>query len=266
MSDTPINHEHETRSTTQVIVHADAELLANAVAARLIVRIVDAQNARGFASIVLTGGGIGTKTLEAVAQSPARDAINWRALHVWWGDERFVPRDSEDRNERQARRALLDLVPLDPSTVHPMPSSDGPDHDASSAAARYARELVSHTRAGRLYPHFDVLMLGVGPDGHVASIFPEAPAAYDEASVAAVHGAPKPPATRITLTFPTIRSADEVWLLAAGQSKAAAVGMALSGAGPTQIPASGAVGGVRTLWLLDQPAAAHVPAVLRTPF
>ncbi len=248
--------------TAEVVIHATPDLLAEAVAARLITRIVDAQAARGSASVVLTGGGMGGAVLRAVASSPARDAVDWDQLEVWWGDERFLPAGDPERNETQARAALLDSVPLDPARVHPMPPSDGPDGDDPEAAAdRYAATLAAAARPedhGPV-PRFDVLMLGVGPDGHVASLFPEHPGLYDERPVIAVHGAPKPPPTRLSLTFPSIRAASEVWLVVAGGDKAAAVRMALGGAGERQVPAAGAYGRQRTLWLLDRAAASQLP-------
>jgi 6-phosphogluconolactonase len=136
-----------------------------------------------------------------------------------------------------------------------MAPSDGPDgDDAKAGAARYAAELAA-AGEGRL-PRFDVLMLGVGEDGHVASIFPGHPVGQATGSTAAVHDSPKPPPTRITLTMPTIRSADEVWLVAAGPDKAEAVGRAIEGA---DLPAGAATGSRRTLWLLDRAAAANLP-------
>ncbi len=248
--------------TAEVVIHATPELLADAVAARLITRVVDAQAARGMASVVLTGGGMGSAVLSAVAGSPARDAVDWDQLDVWWGDERFLPSGHADRNETQARAALLDNVPVDPGRVHPMPPSDSPDgDDPEAAAARYAATLAAATRPedhGPV-PRFDVLMLGMGPDGHVASLFPGQPGLYDERPVVAVHGAPKPPPTRISLTFPSIRAATEVWLVVAGADKAPAARMALGGAGERQVPAAGAYGRQRTLWLLDRAAASQLP-------
>jgi 6-phosphogluconolactonase len=252
-----------------VVVHRDPALLAKAVAARLVVRLVDCQSARGEASVVLTGGGLGTAVLEELRDNPARDAVDWRRLDVWWGDERFLPEGHPDRNETQARAALLDAVPVDPRRVHPMPAAGGPDgDDVEGAADRYAALLREATRPedhGDV-PTFDVLLLGVGPDGHVASIFPESPAAYDERPVVGVRGAPKPPPTRVTLTFGAVNSAAEVWLIAAGAEKAPIIGMALSGAGRVQVPAAGVAGRRRTLWLLDRAAAAGVPAELRNPW
>lgn len=252
-------------STPTVLVHRDPQELAAAVAARLLTRLVDVQSARGEASVVLTGGGIARLTLQAVAESPARGAVDWRRLDVWWGDERFLPSGDPERNETLAREALLDAVPLDPARVHPMPPSDGPDgDDPEAAAARYAEELA---RAARPEDHgpapaFDVCLLGVGPDGHIASLFPEMPALYDDRPVVAVRGAPKPPPTRISLTLPVIQGSREVWAVVAGEDKAKVVTMALSGAGPTQVPAAAASGRDRTLWLLDRAAAGTLPARL----
>jgi 6-phosphogluconolactonase len=246
-------------SETSVVVHANPELLAQAVAARLLVRLVDAQAERGVADLVLTGGRIAAAVYRAVAGSPARDAVDWSRVELWWGDERFLPAGHEERNETQARAALLDRLPLDPDRVHP----DGEDPEA--AAARYGRVLAAAARPGsERLPHLDVLLLGVGEEGHVASIFPEHPAAYETRTVAAVRGSPKPPSVRITLTLPAINTAEEVWLIATGADKAGAVGLALSGAGPVQVPAAGVGGVARTLWLLDRAAATEVAPRLRS--
>ena len=254
-------------SVPEVLVHRDAGLLAQAVAARLVTRVVDAQAARGSASVVLTGGGVGIAVLAALAASPARDAVDWRALDLWYGDERFLPDGDPERNHTQARAALLDLVPVDPRRVHPMPASDGPDGDDPEAAAeRYAGALAAAAQPGDHggMPRLDVLMLGVGPDGHVASLFPEQPAVYEATrTVVGVRGAPKPPPVRVSLTFPAIRTAAEVWLVAAGEPKAKALHLALSGAGAVQIPAAGARGVQRTLVLLDEAAASALPPQLR---
>ncbi|HEY5833376.1 6-phosphogluconolactonase [Streptomyces sp.] len=253
-------------STPQVVVHRDKELMARAAAARLITKIVDAQAARGTADVVLTGGRNGNALLAALAESPARDAVDWARLDLWWGDERFLPEGDPERNITQAREALLDAVPVDPARVHAMPASGGEyGSDADAAAAAYAAELAA--AAGPedhgAVPSFDVLMLGVGPDTHVASLFPEHPGVRETArTVVGVHGAPKPPPTRVSLTLPAIRAAREVWLLAAGEDKAGAVAVALSAPGELQAPASGAYGRARTLWLLDRAAAAKLPPQL----
>ncbi|TDC72914.1 6-phosphogluconolactonase [Streptomyces hainanensis] len=246
-------------ATPRLVVHRDKELMAQATAARLITEVVDAQAARGSASVVLTGGRNGNGVLAALAGSPARDAVDWERVDLWWGDERFLPDGDPDRNVTQARRALLDELPLDPARVHAMPASDGRHgDDVDAAATSYAAELA--VAAGP----FDVLMLGVGPDTHVASLFPGLPAVREEKrTVVAVREAPKPPPTRITLTLPAIRTARQVWLLAAGEDKAKAAATALAGdAEPVDAPAAGAHGTARTLWLLDRAAASALPPEL----
>jgi 6-phosphogluconolactonase len=239
-------------SETVAVVVADADILAAAVAARLVVKIIDAQATRGRAHVVLTGGRIAAKVLSSVKDLPAVAAVDWSRVDLWWGDERFLPEGDKERNATQAREALLDALTIDPARIHEMPPSDGPDgDDAEAAAGRYARELAAAAEGAEL-PHFDVLMLGVGEDGHVASIFPGHPVGQATGATAAVHDSPKPPPTRITLTMPAIRSAEEVWLIASGEGKAEAVGAARAG---KDLPAASAVGAAKTVWLLDRAAA-----------
>lgn len=251
-------------SSPTVVVVADPQVLAAAVAARLLTRLVDAQALRGSASVVLTGGGVGIAALDAVRHSGARPAVDWRRVDVWWGDERFVPAEDPERNERQAREALLDALDLDPARVHPMGALGGPDgQDADAAAERYADELRRAAPPDHEVPPFDVLLLGMGAEGHTASIFPESPAAYDDRLVVGVHGCPKPPPTRISLGFSALGAAREVWMVVAGAAKAPMVSMALGGAGRVRVPAAGVSGRAGTLWLLDEAAAAELPRDLR---
>ena len=247
-------------SAPEVFVYAGGDLLASAAAARTVTRLADAIAAEGRAHLVLTGGGIGTKVLAAIAAAPARDAVDWRRVDVWWGDERFEPAGDPERNETGARSALLDHIDLDPARVHVMAGPDGPDGDNEDAAAiRYAAELRAAAPAGADVPAFDVLMLGIGPEGHVASIFPGSLAAQATGSVVAVRNSPKPPPTRISFTFSAIQAAREVWILASGAEKADAVAEALSGVSQDKLPAAGARGRDRTLFLLDEAAAAKLP-------
>lgn len=235
--------------TARVVVHATPDLLAAATAARLVTKLVDIQSTGRIPAVALTGGGVGTKVLAQLNQSTARDALDWSRVDIFWGDERFVPSTDPDRNELQASTALLDHVPVDPSRVHAMAASDGAfGADVDAAAAAYGG-IVS----GR--DGLDLVMLGMGDEGHVASVFPESPAVYDTRAVVAVRDCPKPPPTRISLTLPTIRRAAEVWIITAAASKADAVARALGGAGEATIPAAGATGHSRTLWLLDRASA-----------
>jgi 6-phosphogluconolactonase len=248
--------------TPDVVIEPDADQLARSVASALVARLAAAQAVHGTASVVLTGGGIGIAVLRRVAElaaEPEHAVVDWTAVDVWWGDERFVPVDNPDRNELGAREALLDRVVLDPERVHPMPSSDAGFDEPEDAAAWYADELAAAAEDGAELPRFDVLLLGMGPEGHVASIFPESPAAHDERPVVVVRDCPKPPPTRVSLGFPAITSAEEVWLLVSGEGKADAVARALTGADPLQVPAAGARGRRATRWLLDAAAASRLP-------
>ncbi|GIJ47419.1 6-phosphogluconolactonase [Virgisporangium aliadipatigenens] len=230
------------------VIYESAELLAATAAARLAVTLADAQAVRGTASVVLTGGGIAAKLYSALRDAPYRDAVDWSRVDFWWGDERFLPTGDPERNETQARAALLDALPVPPENIHAMPATDGPDGgDPDAAAARYAAALAGP---------FDVVLLGVGEDGHVASLFPGHPEVdITDLTVSAVRDSPKPPPTRITLTLPVLTSAREVWLVAAGAGKAEAVASALSD-GP--VPAARVRGAERTLWLLDAAAASRL--------
>ena len=159
-----------------------------------------------------------------------------------------------DRNAKQALDLLAKPLMLNADRVHEMPASDG-GLDLDQAAEAYARELGDVI--------FDICLLGMGPDGHVASIFPEHPSSYAEGEVIPVRASPKPPPERISLTLPVINRSREVWFVVSGSDKAAAAKMALLGAGPVQVPAAGVSGTERTLWLLDRDAAAELPADLQ---
>ena len=246
--------------TPEVVIHGNADMLAATTAARLVTRLVDIQSTGRIPAVALTGGGVGTSVLSHITASPARDAVDWSRVEILWGDERFVPAADPDRNELQAREALLDHVPVNPARVHPMAASDGAFGDDVEAAASAYADIID-AREG-----LDVIMLGMGDEGHVASIFPESPAVYDTRPVVAVRNCPKPPPTRVSLTLPTIRLATEVWVITAAAGKAGAVAMALGGAGEVAVPAAGAVGRARTLWLLDRQSASRLPpGISRSP-
>jgi 6-phosphogluconolactonase len=250
------------RPVPDVVVAPDAEHLARAAAEAMVARLAAAQAVHGSASVVLTGGGVGIAVLEhvaALAEEPVRETIDWERVDVWWGDERFVPADSDERNEKQAREALLGRVGVPEHRIHAMPASDGEFGTPEDAAAWYAGELAAAAADGGAVPRLDLLLLGMGPEGHVASIFPRSPAVGDERTVVAVRDCPKPPPTRVSLGFSAINSAEEVWLLVSGGAKAPAVAQALAGAARAELPAAGVHGTRATRWLLDTAAAADLP-------
>jgi len=247
------------RPAPDVVVEPDAEHLARAAAEALVARLAAAQAVHGSAAVVLTGGGMGIAVLEqvaALAAEPVRETVDWTAVDVWWGDERFVPAADDDRNEKAARAALLDVVGVPAERVHAMPPSDGDFAEPEDAAAWYADQLAAAAPGGAAVPRLDLLLLGMGPEGHVASIFPDSPAVEDARTVVAVRDCPKPPPTRISLGFAAINAAEEVWLLVSGEAKAPAVAQALAGADPADLPAAGVHGTRATRWLLDRAAAA----------
>jgi 6-phosphogluconolactonase len=250
------------RPAPDVVVEPDAARLARAAAEALVARLAAAQAVHGSAAVVLTGGGMGIAVLEqvaALAAEPVRETVDWTAVDVWWGDERFVPAADDDRNEKAARAALLDVVGVPAERVHAMPPSDGDFAEPEDAAAWYADQLAAAAPDGAAVPRLDLLLLGMGPEGHVASIFPDSPAIEDARTVVAVRDCPKPPPTRVSLGFPAINAAEEVWLLVSGEAKAPAVAQALSGADPAELPAAGVHGTRATRWLLDRAAATDIP-------
>ncbi|WP_179473389.1 6-phosphogluconolactonase [Mycolicibacterium vinylchloridicum] len=235
---------------TRIIeTYPDTEALVSAVGDRLVEAITSAIAARGQAFIVLTGGGTGIGLLKHVGAHGA--AIDWSKVHIFWGDDRFVPADDAERNDKQAREALLDHIDIPAANVHPMAASDGEFGDDIDAAARAYEEVLP--------PAFDVHLLGMGGEGHINSLFPHTPAVAETTRlVVAVEDSPKPPPRRITLTLPAVTRSREVWLVVSGAAKADAVAEAIGGASADDVPAAGAVGRQATVWLLDTEAASKL--------
>ncbi|WP_430646413.1 6-phosphogluconolactonase [Agromyces sp. GXS1127] len=246
----------------RVLVHPDKDTLAGAVAARFVTKVLDLLDVQETIHVVLTGGSMGAAVLEAVRESPAQKSVDWQRVHFWWGDERWVPAGHEDRNDRQSREALLDALGLPEEHVHPFPASDS-GLSLDEAAHAYAAELAAHGAEGLPHPVFDIVFLGVGPDGHVASLFPHRSGIQVvDRPVIPVRESPKPPPERLSLTRPVINAAQRVWLVLAGADKASALGLALAGASRDEVPVAGIKGRRRTVFFVDQDAAAEVPDAL----
>ena len=210
----------------------------------------DVVSQRGRCSLVLSGGSTPRPALERLA-TVYRDRVPWDRVHLFWGDERFVPHDDPRSNARMAREALIEHVPCPPANVHPIPTGL-PSADA--AALRYEDTLREHCPSG--HPAFDLVLLGLGDDAHTASIFPGS-LALDEPSrwVIAV-AAPVEPSLRITLTMRTLTAASRLFVLVSGAAKAAALSHALDPASvPAQYPAAALQSaGDRVTWFTEREA------------
>lgn len=239
--------------STDVEIFPDSDALVAAAGQRLVDTIAAAVAARGQALIVLTGGGNGIGLLRYLATQ----SVDWSKVQLFWGDDRYVPEDDDERNEKQTREALLDHISIPSGQVHPMAASDGEfGDDIDAAALAYEQLLAANAEPGEPAPNFDVHLLGMGPEGHINSLFPDAPAVRETTRmVVAVQDSPKPPPQRITLTLPAIQRSREVWLMVSGAGKADAVAAAVGGADPVDCPAAGAIGRETTRWLLDADAA-----------
>jgi len=250
----------------EVVVRNSAAELAGDAADRFITALSEAQARRPRAAVALTAGSIMEQVWGALAASARSGEVDWARVDVFWGDERFVPADSDDRNDRPAEKALFGAAPFDAARRHSMPAAGGEyGEDLDAAAAGYAATLreARCTDDDGAVPSFDVVLLGVGPDGHCCSLFPDHPSASDESGpVIAVRESPKPPPLRLSFSFDALNTAEEIWVIASGTGKADAVAAALApDADRRHVPVSGADARRRTLWLLDADAAAELPTV-----
>lgn len=241
-----------------VVVEQDPAAVAVRVADRFLTRVIARTKNGRIAHIALTGGSMGGAVLRAVREHPRAAEIDWSLVHFWWGDERFVAADDADRNARQSREALIDHIDIPAENVHEAASTDD-GISLDEAAAAYAAELARFGGEEHPWPAFAVCFLGVGPDGHIASLFPDRSEVTEtEAAVLPVRDSPKPPPERITLTRPVINASKRVWMVLTGAEKASALGLALAGASYTNVPAAGAKGRKRTIFFVDEAAASEV--------
>lgn len=240
-------------SDARVEVHESAQDLATAVAGELLSRIADLQAAGDVPQIALTGGTIADAIHREVARLADDSGVDWGAVVFWWGDERYVAPDSPDRNALQARQAFLDAIGVPAHNIHEFPATDS-GLSVDEAAGSF-EQVVRQSGAGA----FDILMLGIGPDGHVASLFPGFPQLDDVDHIAVgVTGSPKPPPDRLTFTVPALNNSHSVWFVASGEGKAAAVASALGGADLHETPAAGVSGSEETIWFLDRESASSL--------
>ena len=249
----------------RVVVEDTPAALAISVAERFLTRVRARTRNGRIAHVALTGGSMGAAVLRETAANPRAAKIDWSLVHFWWGDERFVPRDDADRNARQSRQALLDHIPVPEENIHEVAASDS-GVTLDEAAAAYAAELARFATDDHPWPSFAVCFLGVGPDGHIASLFPDREeVTVTDAAALPVRDSPKPPSERVTLTRPVLNSSKRVWLVLTGADKASALGLALAGASYASVPAAGAKGRKRTVFFVDESAASEVSPDLIDP-
>jgi 6-phosphogluconolactonase len=240
---------------SQVVRLPSVDAVAQRVAADVLALLREAQAAGRDPHAVLTGGSV-SRTVHA-AMAAADESPDWGRVDFWWGDERYVAGDDEERNAGQAWEDLLARVPVAPERVHAMPAADDHYLDVEAAAWAHAEELsaaMQHSTA----PWFDVLMLGIGPDGHCASLFPGRGELDSEAVVLAVQDSPKPPPVRITMGMVSLRRARHVVFVATGEEKADAVARSVAGGALRETPAAGPRGLESTTWYVDDLAAAQL--------
>jgi 6-phosphogluconolactonase len=228
------------------------EALSEEAAGRIAATLGAAVAARGSAAVALAGGSTPSRLYEVLAAPPYRTQVPWAGVRVFWGDERAVPPEDRQSNYRMARETLLDHVPVRREWIHRMPA-DG--EDLAAAARAHAEVIRAHLRAGDDgRPRFDLVLLGMGGDGHTASLFPGDPALDESrASVAAVD-TPHHGLRRLTLTLAVLNAAAHVIFLVAGADKAKALRQVLVHREPLPAARVQPVSGDLT-WLVDAEAA-----------
>ena len=238
----------------------DAEALARAAASLFSQVTTAAVGERGRAFVALSGGSTPKRMGELLATPPYRDQVPWDKLEVFWGDERWVPESSAESNAGVAKRTFLDHVPVPPSQVHPFPAGTG---DPEAAAAAYEATLRAVFGQPTGVPAFDLILLGMGDDGHTASLFPHTNALAETRALAVANPVPQQDTVRLTLTYPVLNAGREVVFLIGGAGKAVTLAAVLEGPErPTELPSQGIqpVSG-RLTWLVDAAAAAKLTTV-----
>jgi len=241
--------------TRYVQLQSDVSAVAQAAADAFIEFLTETLEKQAEVHVSITGGTAGIKTLEAIGDHERIGDVDWSRVHIWWGDERFVDGDSADRNAVQAYDGFLAKLPLATDKVHVFPAADEIP-DLVAAAANFAKHVAKLADRDGFIP-FDLTLLGMGPDGHVASLFPEKAEPTPGTSIFAEHDSPKPPPQRLSFTYEAINRSKQIWFLIAGSDKAAAAAVPFSES-PTTLPVGRVAGIERTIWFIDQAAAAHI--------
>ena len=243
----------------QVIVVPDGSALARAAAERFTTAVEQAIRARGYAFVALSGGTTPRQMGSILAREPYRSRIPWDRVHIFWGDERWVPLGSSESNAGEARRGFLDLVPIPPSNVHAWDTAADSPREAAAAYEELLREQFNEPSG---VPRFDLVLLGMGDDGHTASLFPGTDALAADGRLAVANYVPKMDASRLTLTAPLLNAGREILFLVGGPGKANTLEAVLEGPElPAVFPAQlirPALPDTSLNWLVDEDAGAQL--------
>lgn len=254
----PVNRRLNLGSRGEAWVVADAETLAREAAALVINTLHVAVTTRGVASIALSGGSTPKRMGELFVQEPYHSQMPWPSIEFFWGDERLVPIESDESNAGVAKRTFLDQVAVNPGRVHPWQT----DIDPVASAANYSSLLGERLSTEGHFPRFDLVLLGMGDDGHTASLFPYSEALSESERWAVANPVEKLNTTRLTLSAPTINNARMVIFLLAGAGKASRLAEVIDGPGdPDRLPSQRIrPHNGRLIWLIDEAAAAELAA------
>lgn len=241
-----------TEIDTPLEVRSDKEAISRSVAEAIVQLIKTSRNQREYFSIALAGGST-PKMLYRLLATEFASEIPWNKILFFWGDERFVPHDHEKSNYHMAKEALLDHVPIPEAHIFPMPTSTTNPKDAAAAYAIEVKQKLVLT-IGR----FDLVLLGMGDDGHTASLFPGSPALEESQRIAVAAPAPVEPKQRLTLTYPILNKARNVYFLVAGENKGPALRCVMGQSSDITVCPSRGIQPKdgRLIWWVDEAAAA----------
>ncbi|WP_269928118.1 6-phosphogluconolactonase [Kocuria massiliensis] len=251
-------------SIPRIHEYSTKDLVAESAAARLLLLLADEAPGRNAVHVSITGGSLGTRIWSEVAASTLVNTVPWDKVHIWWSDERFLEAGDAERNAQQTFDAFFGAGPIPRGNIHVMGSATDYDHQDEAASA-YADELRTFAQPGESSPRFMVSLLGMGPDGHLASLFPgreEILSSVD--GVMGISDSPKPPPERVTMTLPMINRSERIWFLVSGSDKREAfrrLTSRLDGAMTPETlrdtPAVGARGEFETLYLVSRDASGN---------
>ena len=243
----------------RVIVVPDGSALAREAAECFARAVEQAVAERGQAFVALSGGTTPKQMGTILAREPYRSRIPWERVHIFWGDERWVPLGSPESNAGEAKRGFLDLVPIPVANVHPWETEAESPREAAAAYEALLRETFGEQGG---VPHFDLVLLGMGDDGHTASLFPNTDALAENQKLAVANFVPKIDATRLTLTPPVLNAAREILFLVGGPGKADTLEAVLEGPElPAIFPAQmirSSLPDSQLTWLVDEDAGARL--------